>query len=112
MTVDNNADGSITTTIDWTAGGSQVQEFSGLASGLSEEIQDYTGADGAGTLTHTTLIGASGADTLEAGAGDATLDGGTGYQTYQFGSTFGADTINNNGGSSAKGEVDFTAAGS
>jgi hypothetical protein len=54
------------------------------------------------------LIGGAGNDTLAAGAGNNdVLNGGSGYTTYQFGSAFGQDTVNNNGGSSANGEIDF-----
>ena len=67
----------------------------------------------------TTLIGnsangqsleasASGDDTLEAGSGTSdSLFGGGGYDTYKFGASFGQDTVFNDGGASASGEIDF-----
>jgi Ca2+-binding RTX toxin-like protein len=48
-----------------------------------------------------TLVGGAGSDTLVAGTGtDVTLYGGSGATTYQFGSSFGQDTINNDGANS------------
>jgi hypothetical protein len=44
-----------------------------------------------------------------AATGNVTLTGGQGYDTYQFGTTFGQDVVNNvsAGGTSAQGEIDF-----
>jgi hypothetical protein len=57
------------------------------------------------------LYAGGGRDILAAGTGDDTLYANSGYltyTTYQFGTSFGQDVVYNYGGSSAKGEIDFT----
>lgn len=65
--------------------------------------------DASGNAGSTALTVGSGAnDILLAGTGNDTLTGGGGYDTYKFGAAFGQDTITNNGGGAANGEIDFT----
>lgn len=67
-----------------------------------------TAGDGDGVI----LYGGTGNATMNVGTGDETLNGGKGYNTYNFGSDFGQDVINNgySGTTVAKGEINFTSA--
>jgi hypothetical protein len=57
------------------------------------------------------LVGGTGNDTLVAGTGnDQTLYGGSGATTYQFGSSFGQDTVYNGYASTTNGAINFTSA--
>jgi Ca2+-binding RTX toxin-like protein len=59
-----------------------------------------------GNAQNNVLIGNSGDNTLQGLAGDDSLDGGSGNDTYQFSSTWGADTIT--GDVSGSDTLDFT----
>jgi RTX calcium-binding nonapeptide repeat (4 copies) len=79
--------------------------------GDDESSQHLTGGTGTDTLqagngSGDVLQAGSGDTTLIAGTGNDTLYGGNGTNTYQFGSSFGADTVYNSG-TTANGEVAF-----
>jgi Ca2+-binding RTX toxin-like protein len=82
--------------------------------GSDQDNQILTAGSGTDTLqagngANDTLTGGAGANTLIAGTGNDILTGGTGTTAYQFGSSFGQDTINNYGSANTpKGEIDFT----
>jgi Ca2+-binding RTX toxin-like protein len=82
--------------------------------GSNQDNQNLTAGSGTDTLqagngTNDTLTGGAGTDTLIAGTGNDTLTGGSGATTYQFGSSFGQDTINNYGSTNTPaGAIDFT----
>jgi Ca2+-binding RTX toxin-like protein len=72
----------------------------------------YTDTLEAGNGSGDVLDAGSGNTTLIAGTGSDTLTGGGGTNTYEFGSSFGTDTINDAGaGGAATGTIAFTSSG-
>jgi hypothetical protein len=82
-----NYNTSVGSSFAWTEG---VTYYNPSGQETSESVY-YT--DGSQTITPESL--------------STTLTGGSGYNSYEFDSSFGQDTINNGGGSAAHGEIDF-----
>ena len=121
MTGNFNLDASQTTANVTLIGNSQAGQV--LRGGAGTDVLtagngagDYLyGGSGVTTLTAGTggdyLYAGSGTTSLTSGTGNDTMYGGSGSDTYKFGSSFGADVINNGTGSVARGTVNFTVSG-
>jgi hypothetical protein len=91
-------------TLEVTAPGTCDLSQKTIASGVTFDL-DASGSTGAVTL----IGGNQAGEVLSAGTGSDTLKGATGYTSYNFGSSFGQDVIDNTANTSGapQGEIDF-----
>ena len=73
------------------------------------DIDMHKTSTGQTIITELNNAGTTLKESFTAGTSNDTFSGGSGYNIYQFGASFGQDTINNGGGSATHGEVDFGA---
>ena len=102
------ASGQLAYSVQYNTDGSSVATDYDLSGG--SWVKGVYCYDASGNLTVENVIYNDGSEVITAGTVNATLNGGSGYNIYEIGSIFGQDSLNNNGGSAAHGEVDFLGA--
>jgi Ca2+-binding RTX toxin-like protein len=105
-----NGDNDYLSTVGFGGGSSTITMTAGNGSGDTLDASNTSGTNmlTGGNGDNNILKAGSGTNTLTVGTGTGNmLHGGGGYDTYKFVSSFGQDSIQNNGGSAPNGEIDL-----